>query len=64
MKHALQIFGRQDRGGPDTESKRTRRDQYGNQPYADYAAMRRPIMTSGHHYAWTFATLMKAPAGM
>ena len=39
-------------------------DQYGNQPYADYAAMRRPIMTSGHHYAWTFATLMKAPAGM
>ncbi len=39
-------------------------DQYGNPQYAAYAAQRRPIMTSGHHYAWTFATLMKAPAGM
>jgi hypothetical protein len=39
-------------------------DQFGNPQYAAYAAQRRPIMTSGHHYAWTFSTLMKAPAGM
>jgi Alginate lyase len=39
-------------------------DQFNNPQYAAYAAQRRPIMTSGHHYAWTFSTLMKAPAGM
>ncbi len=37
--------------------------EYGNTQWDAYAAARRPIMNPGHHYAWTFPTLMKAPAG-
>ncbi len=37
--------------------------EYGNSQWDAYAATRRPIMNPGHHYAWTFPTLMKAPSG-
>jgi hypothetical protein len=36
-------------------------DIYGNAQWAAYAATRQPIMNTGHHYAWTFPTLMNAP---
>jgi hypothetical protein len=36
-------------------------DEYGDPKYDAFAAKRRPIMNTGHHYAWTFPTLMKAP---
>jgi hypothetical protein len=36
-------------------------DEYGDAKYEAFAAQRRPIMNTGHHYAWTFPTLMKAP---
>jgi alginate lyase len=36
-------------------------DEYGDSRYDAYAAQRRPIMNTGHHHAWTFPTLMKAP---
>jgi hypothetical protein len=36
-------------------------DEYGNKQYDAYAAQRRPIMNTGHHHAWTFPTLLKAP---
>lgn len=34
---------------------------YGNAQWAAYAASRHPIQNTGHHYAWTFPTLMNAP---
>lgn len=34
---------------------------YHNPQWSAYAATRRPIMNPGHHYAWTFPTLMTAP---
>jgi hypothetical protein len=37
--------------------------EYGNSQWEAYAATRRPIMNPGHHYAWTFPTLMRAPSG-
>jgi hypothetical protein len=36
-------------------------NEYGNAQWMAYAATRRPIMNPGHHYAWTFPTLMQAP---
>jgi hypothetical protein len=38
-------------------------DEYGNAQWTAYAAAHRPIMNTGHHYAWTFPSLMKGPIG-
>ncbi|BBH24115.1 hypothetical protein Back11_54600 [Paenibacillus baekrokdamisoli] len=35
-------------------------DYYPDPTFAAFASTRRPIMETGHHYAWTFPTLMKS----
>ncbi|GEM_PF-559698 len=36
-------------------------EEYGNAQWLAYASQHEPIMNTGHHYAWTFPTLLKAP---
>jgi hypothetical protein len=38
-------------------------NEYGNQAWSAYAAPHEPILSTGHHYAWTFPTLMRGPPG-